>query len=137
VTDGVARIKLGLSDHLNLGNLDACRDWGFAGDYVRAMWLMLQQDDPGDYIVASGESHSVRELVQCAFDHVGLDWQEYVRVDPALQRGAAELHRLVGDSARARERLGWAPELDFEHLVNLLVDADVERLQAPATRGLM
>jgi GDPmannose 4,6-dehydratase len=137
VAHGAAAISLGRQDELVLGDLDARRDWGFAGDYVRAMWLMLQQDDPGDYIVASGESHSVRELVQCAFDHVGLDWQEYVRVDPALQRGAAELHRLVGDSARARERLGWAPELDFEHLVNLLVDADAERLQAPATRDLM
>src|SRR3954452_13795230 len=137
VTDGVARIKLGLAKQLKLGNLEAKRDWGFAGDYVRAMWLMLQQDDPGDYIVASGESHSVREFVQCAFAHVGLDWQEHVRVDPALQRGAAELHRLVGDSARARKRLGWAPELDFEQLAHLLVDADVERLQAPAIRGLM
>jgi GDPmannose 4,6-dehydratase len=133
VAHGAAAISLGRQDELVLGDLDARRDWGYAGDYVRAMWLMLQQDDPGDYIVASGESHSVREFVQCAFAHVGLDWQEYVRVDPALQRGAAELHRLVGDSARARERLGWASELDFEQLARLLVDADVERLQAPAT----
>jgi len=133
VAHGAAAISLGRQDELVLGDLDARRDWGYAGDYVRAMWLMLQQDDPGDYIVASGESHSVREFVQCAFAHVGLDWQEYVRVDPALQRGAAELHRLVGDSARAREQLGWAPELDFERLAHLLVDADVERLQAPAT----
>ena len=133
VARAAAAISLGLERELVLGDLSARRDWGYAGDYVRAMWLMLQQDDPGDYIVASGESHSVREFVQCAFAHVGLDWQEYVRVDPALQRGAAELHRLVGDSARARERLGWAPELDFEQLAHLLVDADVERLQAPAT----
>jgi len=133
VAHGAAAISLGRQDELVLGDLDARRDWGYAGDYVRAMWLMLQQDDPGDYIVASGEGHSVREFVQCAFAHVGLDWQEFVRVDPALQRGSAELHRLVGDSARARERLGWAPELDFEQLAHLLVDADVERLKAPAT----
>ena len=116
-----------------LGDLDARRDWGYAGDYVRAMWLMLQEDEPGDYIVASGTSHSVRELVQCAFAHVGLDWEEHVRVDPALQRGAAELHRLVGDASRAHGRLGWRRELGFEQLVHLLVDADLERLRIPAT----
>ena len=130
VAHGAAAISLGLQDELVLGDLDARRDWGYAGDYVRAMWLMLQQDEPGDFVVASGRSHSVRELVQCAFAHVGLDWQEHVRVDPALQRGPAELHRLVGDASRARERLGWHPELDFERLVHLLVDADLERLRA-------
>jgi GDPmannose 4,6-dehydratase len=97
------------------------------------MWLMLQQDEPDDYVVASGESHSVRDFVQCAFAHVGLDWQDHVRVDPALQRGAAELHRLVGDAGHARERLGWQPEFDFEQLARLLVDADLERLRTPAT----
>jgi GDPmannose 4,6-dehydratase len=115
-----------------LGDLDARRDWGYAGDYVRAMWLMLQQAEAGDYVVASGEDHSVRELVECAFAHVGLDWHDHVRVDPALQRGAAELHRLVGDPARAQERLGWRREIDFEQLVLLLVDTDLERLQTPA-----
>jgi GDPmannose 4,6-dehydratase len=133
VAYGAAAISLGLQEELVLGDLDARRDWGYAGDYVRAMWLMLQQEEPGDYLVASGESHSVREFVQCAFAHVGLDWQEHVRVDPALQRGPAELHRLVGDTSRARERLGWRPELGFEQLAHLLVDADLERLQAPAT----
>jgi GDPmannose 4,6-dehydratase len=133
VAHGAAAISLGLQQELVLGDLDARRDWGYAGDYVRAMWLMLQQDEPDDYVVASGEDHSVRELVQCAFTHVGLDWQQYVRVDPALQRGSAELHRLVGDASRAHERLGWKPELDFTQLVHLLVDADLERLRTPAS----
>ena len=133
VAHGAAAISLGLQEELVLGDLDARRDWGYAGDYVRAMWLMLQEDEPGDYIVASGTSHSVRELVECAFAHVGLDWEEHVRVDPALQRGAAELHRLVGDASRAHGRLGWRRELDFEQLVHLLVDADLERLRIPAT----
>jgi GDPmannose 4,6-dehydratase len=132
VAHGVAAIAAGRERELVLGDLDAQRDWGYAGDYVRAMWLMLQQDEPGDYVVASGESHSVRELVQCAFAHVGLDWQEYVRVDPALQRGSAELHRLVGDSGRARLQLGWEPEVDFTQLVHILVDADIARLRAGA-----
>src|SRR5207244_7523655 len=101
ITDGVARIHAGLATTLALGNLDAERDWGYAGDYVRAIWLMLQQDEPGDYVVSTGESHSVRDLVQCAFDHVGLDWESYVLVDPALERGPAELHRLVGDPSKA------------------------------------
>jgi GDPmannose 4,6-dehydratase len=133
VAHGAAAISLGLQEELVLGDLEARRDWGYAGDYVRAMWLMLAQDEPGDYVVASGESHSVREFVQCAFEHVGLDWQDHVRVDPALQRGAAELHRLVGDSSRARERLGWEPEVGFEQLAHLLVDADLERLRTPAS----
>jgi GDPmannose 4,6-dehydratase len=132
VGHAVAAISLGLQDELVLGDLDARRDWGYAGDYVRAMWLMVQQDAPEDYLVASGESHSVRELVQCAFACVGLDWQAHVRLDPALQRGTAELHRLVGDASKARARLGWEPELDFEGLVRLLVDADVDRLRAAA-----
>jgi GDPmannose 4,6-dehydratase len=133
VAHGAAAISLGLQDELVLGDLDARRDWGYAGDYVRAMCLMLQEDEPGDYVVASGESHSVREFVQCSFAHVGLEWQEHVRIDPALQRGTAELHRLVGDASRAHGTLGWRPELDFEQLARLLVDADLERLRTPAT----
>jgi GDPmannose 4,6-dehydratase len=133
VAHAAAAISLGLQHELVLGDLDARRDWGYAGDYVRAMWLMLQQEEPDDYIVASGEAHSVRELVECAFAHVGLDWQEYVQVDPALQRGPAELHRLVGNAAKARARLGWEPEIDFTKLVHLLVDADLARLRAHAT----
>ncbi len=135
VAHGTAAISLGLEQELLLGDLDARRDWGYAKDYVRAMWLMLQQDEPGDYIVASGEAHSVRELVQCAFTHLGLDWQDYVRVDTALERGAAELHRLVGNPAKARSQLGWQPEINFTQLVHLLVDADLHTLRSgkPAT----
>jgi GDPmannose 4,6-dehydratase len=129
VAHGAAAISLGLQEELVLGDLDAQRDWGYAGDYVRAMWLMLQQDGPDDYVIASGESHSVRELVQCAFEHVGVDWERHVRVDPALQRGPAELHRLVGNPAKAHEQLRWGTEVDFTKLVQMLVDADVERLQ--------
>ena len=135
VAYGAAAISLGLQQELVLGDLDASRDWGYAGDYVRAMWLMLQQDEPGDYVVASGESHSVSELAACAFEHVGLDWRRHIRVDPALQRGPAELHRLVGNPARARSRLGWEPEVDFTQLVHLLVDADLERLEARAEKA--
>jgi GDPmannose 4,6-dehydratase len=127
VTDGVARIKLGLSDHLSLGNLDAQRDWGFAGDYVRAMWLMLQQDEPDDYVIATGESHSVRELVEVAFSRVGLDWQTYVRLDPRFLR-PAEVDHLIGDCSKAKSALGWRPEVDFAGLVNMMVDADMDRL---------
>jgi GDPmannose 4,6-dehydratase len=126
VTDGVARIKLGLADSLSLGNLDAQRDWGFAGDYVRAMWLMLQQDKPGDYVIATGVSHSVQELVQTAFEHVGLDWREHVKTDPRFLR-PAEVDHLIGDSSKAREQLGWQPKVDFTGLVTMMVDADLER----------
>ena len=134
VSHGVAAISAGLADELVLGDLDARRDWGYAGDYVRAMWLMLQQAEPMDYVVASGESHSVRELVQCAFEHAGLDWQRYVRIDPALERGSAELHRLVGDATRARQRLNWTREVDFPQLVRFLVEADLQ-LHAAGSRG--
>ena len=129
VAHGVARITVGLDSELVLGDLEARRDWGYARDYVRAMWLMLQQDLPDDYVVATGQSHSVRELVECAFEHVGLDWQQYVRADSALERGTAELYRLVGDPSKARERLSWQPEVDFPGLVHLLVDADLAALR--------
>ena len=128
VSDGVARIKLGLADHLRLGNLDAQRDWGFAGDYVRAMWLMLQQDSPDDYVVATGISHSVQQLVEIAFGHVGLDWQKHVQTDPSLLR-LAEVDHLIGSPDKARRILGWQPTVDFEGLVRMMVDADVERLR--------
>jgi len=136
VAHAAAAISLGLQDEVVLGDLDARRDWGYAGDYVRAMWMMLQQAEPDDFLVASGEAHSVRDLVQAAFEHTGLDWEPHVRVDPALQRGSAELHDLVGDASKARARLGWEPELDFTGLVRLLVDADLRRLQADATTSM-
>jgi GDPmannose 4,6-dehydratase len=129
VTDGVARIKLGLAQTLSLGNLDACRDWGFAGDYVRAMWLMLQQEKADDYVVATGISHSVRQLVEAAFGHVGLDWREYVRTDPTLLR-PAEVDLLIGNPAKARAVLGWEPTIDFNALVAMMVEADLARLVA-------
>ena len=113
VADGAARISLGLERTLRLGDLDARRDWGYAGDYVRAMRLILQQDEPDDYVIASGVTHSVRDLVEFAFEHVGLDWREHVEVDDSLRRGKAELHNLVGDPTKARERLGWEPSVDF------------------------
>lgn len=128
ITDHVARIKLGLEDELRLGNLDAARDWGFAGDYVRAMWLMLQQDEPDDYVVSTGEMHSVREFCQHAFEHVGLDWEQYVKVDPKFFR-PADVNTLCGDPAKAREKLGWEPQVSFAELVQMMVDADLERIQ--------
>ena len=127
VTRGAARIKRGLAGTLSLGNLDARRDWGFAGDYVRAMWLMLQQDRADDYVIATGKSHSVRELVEVAFSRAGLDWREHVRTDPALLR-PAEVDHLIGDPAKAETALGWRPGVDFEGLVRMMVDADLERL---------
>ena len=126
VSDGVARIKLGLARELCLGNLEAERDWGFAGDYVEAMWRMLQRDEPEDFVVGTGLSHSVRRLVEIAFEHVGLDWREFVRVDPALVR-PAEVDRLLADPTKARERLGWEPRTSFEDLVRMMVEADLER----------
>jgi GDPmannose 4,6-dehydratase len=127
VTDGVARIKLGLASELRLGNLDAHRDWGFAGDYVRAMWMMLQQDEADDYVIATGEAHSVQELVEIAFAHAGLDWKKHVVTDPAFLR-PAEVDHLIGDASKARERLGWKPSVTFDGLVRMMVDADIERL---------
>jgi GDPmannose 4,6-dehydratase len=127
VSDGVARIKLGLADHLGLGNLDACRDWGYAGDYVRAMWLMLQQQKADDYVIATGVSHSVRQLVEAAFGFAGLDWKKYVSVDPAFLR-PAEVDHLVGDASKARRVLEWEPQVDFGRLIGMMVEADIARL---------
>jgi GDPmannose 4,6-dehydratase len=133
ITDAVARIKLGLADEVRLGNLDAKRDWGFAGDYVEAMWLMLQADEPEDYVVATGKEHSVREFVDIAFEHAGLDPERHVVVDPEFLR-PAEVDHLVGDSTKAREKLGWEPKVPFRELVEMMVDADVERLTAAPDR---
>ncbi len=127
VTHSVARIKLGLDETLSLGNLDACRDWGFAGDYVRAMWMMLQQDAADDYVIATGEAHSVKRLVEIAFEHAGLDWEKHVRTDPAFLR-PAEVDHLIGNPAKARQMLGWEPSVNFDGLVRMMVDADVARL---------
>lgn len=129
VTDGVARIKQGLTDKLMLGNRDAKRDWGFSGDYVRAMWMMLQQDQPDDYVIATGETHSVQELVEVAFAHAGLDWEKHVGIDQRFIR-PAEVDLLIGDPAKAKQQLGWEPTVDFKALVTMMVDADIERLKA-------
>jgi GDPmannose 4,6-dehydratase len=134
VTDAVARIKLGLQDTLSLGNLDAHRDWGFAGDYVQAMYLMLQQERADDFVIATGISHSVRDLVEVAFGHAGLDWRKHVALDPKLIR-PAEVEHLIGDSTKARAQLGWQPSVDFAGLVKMMVDADLERVAA-APRAL-
>ncbi len=131
ISDGVARIVNGWERELALGNLDAQRDWGFAGDYVHAMWLMLQQPDPGDYVVATGEAHSVRDFAELAFAHAGLDWRAHVREDPALRR-PAEVDHLVGDASTARAKLGWRPAVSFPELVAMMVDADIATL--PPTR---
>ena len=134
VSDGVARIKLGLADSLSLGNLDAHRDWGFAGDYIRAMWAMLQQEKPSDYVVSTGVSHSVRDLVETAFAHVGLDWSSHVRTDTDLLR-PAEVEHLIGDSSKACLELKWKPAVNFRELVHMMVDADLNRLRATSERG--
>ena len=134
VTDGAARISLGLASELRMGNLDARRDWGFAGDYVRAMWLMLQQDDPSDFVVATGTDHSVRDLCRIAFERVGLDYERHVVVDPAFYR-PAEVDHLTGDASRARAVLGWEPEVGFRELVEMMVDADLARLQREIAAG--
>ena len=128
VTDGIARIKAGRAKELRLGNLDAKRDWGFAGDYVQAMWMMLQQPKADDYVVASGQTHSVRELCEIAFAHAGLDWQKYVVVDPAFVR-PAEVDLLIGDASKARRVLGWAPKHSFQQLIEMMVDADLEDIK--------
>jgi GDPmannose 4,6-dehydratase len=128
ITDAAARIKLGVQKKLKLGNLDARRDWGFAGDYVRAMWLMLQQPEPEDYVIATGQMHTVREVVQLAFARVGLDWKEHVETDPSLLR-PAEVNELCGDATRARTQLGWTPKVGLPELVAMMVDADLERVR--------
>lgn len=129
ISCAVARIKLGLQDKLQLGNLDAQRDWGYAGDYVRAMWMMLNQDNPDDYVIATGHKRSVRQFAEIAFSHVGLDWQKYVVVDPALFR-PADVNTLCGDATKARTELGWQPEVGFPELVKMMVEADLKREQA-------
>jgi GDPmannose 4,6-dehydratase len=131
ITHHVAAIKLGLLSELRLGNLDSKRDWGYARDYVRAMWLMLQQDAPDDYVVATNQTHTVREACEVAFAHVGLDWQEFVKVDPLFYR-PAEVHLLLGDYSKAQKKLGWDPEVSFKELIELMVDADLQRLAAKA-----
>jgi GDPmannose 4,6-dehydratase len=128
VTDAAARISLGLQRELRLGNLDAQRDWGFAGDYVRAMWMMVQHERPEDFVVATGQTHTVQKLVETAFGAVDLDWRPYVVQDPRFMR-PAEVDLLVGDPSRARRELGWEPEVDFDQLVRMMVDADLERLR--------
>lgn len=128
VTDGVAQIKLGLKNELKLGNLDAKRDWGFAGDYVEAMYLMLQQQTPDDYVIATGETHTVQRLVEVAFQHAGLDWQQYVKLDKAFIR-PAEVDLLVGDSSKAQKKLGWKPKVTFEQMIQMMVDSDIQRHQ--------
>ncbi|HYW09850.1 MAG TPA: GDP-mannose 4,6-dehydratase [Longimicrobium sp.] len=135
VTDAAARVAAGLQEKVHLGNLDAQRDWGFAGDYVRAMWMMLQRDEPGDYVVATGSTHSVQELVSTAFGHVGLDWRDHVVQDERFMR-PAEVDLLIGDPALARRELGWEPEVDFAGLVRMMVDADVERVARLSTRAV-
>jgi GDPmannose 4,6-dehydratase len=131
VTDAVARIKHGWQQELRLGNLEARRDWGFAGDYVQAMWLMLQQEEPDDYVIATGESHSVHELVQHAFEHAELDWQKYVVIDPIFKR-PAEVDVLLGDAGKARQKLGWKPKVHFPELVRMMAQADLDRCDALA-----
>jgi GDPmannose 4,6-dehydratase len=128
ITDHAARIKLGLAKKLFLGNLDAKRDWGYAGDYVRAMWLMLQQKEPEDFVIATGKNHTVRQLAEIAFDHVGLDYRKHVEVDPRFVR-PAEVDVLLGDSSQAQKKLGWKPEVSFEQLIQMMMDADLERVQ--------
>jgi GDPmannose 4,6-dehydratase len=129
VTDGVAKIKLGLTQELRLGNLDAQRDWGFAGDYVEAMWLMLQQDAPDDYVISTGETHTVQELVEVAFERAGLDWKRHVKIDKAFMR-PAEVDLLIGDPAKAKKQLGWEPKVSFKQMIHMMVDADIERLSS-------
>lgn len=133
ISYGVAQIKLGLAKTLSLGNLDAKRDWGYAGDYVQAMWLMLQQKTPGDYVIATGETHSVRDFVKLAFGHAGLDWKKYVVIDPKLYR-PAEVHHLCGDAALARKQLKWRPRVNFNQLVQMMVDHDLQLLSDRVAR---
>lgn len=134
VTDGAARVKLGLAKELRMGNLDACRDWGYAGDYVEAMWLMLQEEKPDNFVIATGVQHSVRDLVEIAFGHLDLDYHDYVTTDPRFVR-PAEVDTLLGDASHARNTLGWEPKTTFEELIRMMVDADMERLQEPPQKS--
>ena len=134
ISDGVARIKQGLDRELRMGNLDAKRDWGFAGDYVKAMWMMLQQDQPDDYVIATGQAHSVRDFLERAFSHVGLDWKKFVVKDSQFMR-PAEVDKLLGDSSKARQILGWKPKVDFDNLVTMMVDNDLAKYSATAQAG--
>ena len=136
ITDGAARIKLGLTDQLALGNLDAKRDWGFAGDYVRAMWMMLQESEPDDYVIATGQTHSVREFCEAAFGHLALDYRDHIVVDQALVR-PAEVDLLVGDASKANEKLGWAPTVAFKELVEMMVDTDLALLNEAIRHGTL
>jgi len=129
VTNSAARIKLGLQKELRLGNLDSIRDWGFAGDYVKAMWLMLQQDTPDDYVIATGEQYSIRELLETAFSYVGMDYHDYVVVDPSFIR-PSEVNILIGDSSKARRKLGWEPEVSFKELIRMMMDSDIEKTES-------
>jgi len=135
VTDGVARIKLGLAGELKLGNLDAKRDWGYAEDYVRMMWMMLQQDEPDDYVIASGETHSVKELVQIAFDRAGLNWKDYVKIDQRFVR-PAEVDLLIGDATKAKEKLGWEPQVSFSEMIGMMIDNDLKMVQEEIDAGI-
>jgi len=132
VSRNAAKIKLGMADSLPLGNLDSLRDWGFAGDYVRAMWLMLQQDQPDDFVIATGVRHSIRELLECAFNHLGLNYQDYVTIDPRFLR-PADVIDLVGDASKAKQKLGWEPTVSFEELIHMMVDHDLQLLQQETT----
>lgn len=136
VSYNAARIKLGLADRLPMGSLDSLRDWGFAGDYVRAMWLMLQQDSPDDYVIATGEQHSVRTLLDCAFSYLDLNYQDYVEIDPRFLR-PADVYELVGDASKARAKLGWEPKVNFQQLVEMMVDHDLRMLQEQLDNGLI
>ncbi len=133
ISNAVAEIKFGMSKELRLGNLDAKRDWGFSGDYVEAMWLMLQQDEPDDYVIATGETHTVKEFVESAFGHVGLDWEKYVKVDKSLYR-PAEVNLLLGDCSKAKKQLGWRPKVKFNELVTMMVDADLGNIQTKCNK---
>ena len=135
ITHGAARIALGLQDELRLGNLNAKRDWGYAKDYVEAMWRMLQQDEPDDFVVSSGATHTVRQVCETAFEHVGLDWERYVKIDESLYR-PAEVNELLGDANKAWEKLGWRPSTGFKELIELMVDADRARAEAEAAQGM-
>jgi GDPmannose 4,6-dehydratase len=133
ITNAVAKIRFGLANELRLGNLDAKRDWGFSGDYIEAMWLMLQQDKPDDYVIATGETHSIKEFAQLAFSHAGLDWEKYVKIDKKFYR-PAEVNILMGDYSKAKKKLGWKPKVRFKELVKMMVDSDLNLMKTKCNR---